>query len=41
MRAGVLSPEVAAQLRLLECRPELAAQRDPEGNLPVGNQSPR
>lgn len=25
----------AAQLRLLECRPELAAQRDPEGNLPV------
>lgn len=25
----------AAQLRLLECRPELAAQRDPEGNLPL------
>ena len=23
------------QLRLLDCRPELAAQRDPEGNLPL------
>jgi len=28
-------PQEAEQLRLLSCRPELAAQRDPQGNLPL------
>ena len=32
---GAGAAQEAEQLRLLACRPELAAQKDPEGNLPL------
>lgn len=32
---GAAAAEEAEQLRLLACRPELAAQKDPHGNLPL------